>query len=278
MAKNILTHSVDLIPWWFRDLIKKVPFVAYFQRKLVNKYLAGSEFIYQISAGPAKGLFFPIKLPDDKLYWTGTWEKDITEVIYKNIVKGKPSCDIGSHRGFIAGIMALAGSSKVFCFEPNPENIRHLEKLLDLNKILKLTILPYAVAQEDGEAQFSIMPETSMGKLAESSFQPEVSSNSIINVTVKTLDGMLISHEIEAPGFIKIDVEGAELLVLKGAKDIIEQYKPVFVIELHSYTLAQDCINYLKDYGYDTQIIQKNIDLNNEASFRVCHLLARYNK
>lgn len=275
MFKNIMTHSVDLVPWWMRDLIKKIPIVSNVQRIIFNMLLSDKEFVYKISAGPAKGLNFPIKLPEDKLIWTGTWEKEISEVIFANVKKGMASFDIGSHRGFMAGIMALAESKKVYCFEPNPENIKHLTELCDLNKQLNLDILPYAVSDKDGQAEFSLMPESSMGKLTESSFQPDAEKNSSINVKVRTLDSLVSDKEVDTPGFIKIDVEGAELFVLEGARDVIEKYWPTFVIELHSFSLAHDCTNFLNDYGYDTHIIQKYIDLSDEKTFKVCHLLAR---
>ena len=152
MFKNIMTHSVDLVPWWMRDLIKKIPIISGIQRIIFNKFLSEKEFIYKISAGPAKGLNFPIKLPDDKLIWTGTWEKEISEVIAENVKKGLASYDIGSHRGFMAGIMALTDASKVYCFEPNPQNLKHLAVLHKLNDQFKLEVLPYAVSDSDGEA------------------------------------------------------------------------------------------------------------------------------
>jgi len=275
MFKNVMTHSVDFVPWWMRDLIKKIPIVSGLQRLIFDKFLSEKEFIYEINAGPAKGLNFPIKLPEDKLIWTGTWEKDISEVIAANVREGLASFDIGSHRGFMAGIMALAGASKVYCFEPNPENLEHLSILHKLNDQLKLDVLPYAVSDKDGEAEFSLMPESSMGKLSESSFQPEAEKNTSINVKVRTIDSLLNGEEVETPGFIKIDVEGAELLVLQGAKETIEKYSPAFVVELHSFSLAHECIEFLLDYGYRTQIIQRDINLDDEASFKVCHLLAR---
>jgi len=272
---NLFNKSVDLVPWWLRDHIRKIPLIAAMQRVFFNLFLAGKEFPYKISAGPAKGLNFPIKLPDDKLIWTGTWEKAIAQAIADNITEDKVSYDIGSHRGFMAGIMALAGSKTVYCFEPNPENIIHLDTIKKLNSNLDLRVLPYAVSDKDGQAEFSIMPESSMGKLSESSFQKDEATNSSIHVTMKSLDSLIASGETDIPQFIKIDVEGAEYDVLQGAVQLIDQHQPVFVIELHSFELAHSCTDFLTSKGYKSHIIQPDIDLNNEASFSVCHLLAR---
>lgn len=271
---RLLEKSVNFIPWRLRDNIRRIPFVAGLQRLLFQRFLAGKEFTYEISAGPAKGLWFPIKLPDDKLIWTGTWEKVVAEAIAENVVPNGISYDIGSHRGFMAGIMALAGSTRVYCFEPNPENLSHLEVLKTLNGKLALEILPYAVAETDGEASFSLMPESSMGKLSESAFQHEAKNEGEILVTVRSLDGLLERGEIEPPSFIKIDVEGAEYAVLQGAESLINTFSPTFVIELHSFALAVACKDFLAARNYATSVIQKQVDLDQEDTFSICHLLA----
>jgi len=278
IMNSFFRKSVNLVPWWLRDHVRNIPLISSMQRLLMKYFLSGEEFSYKINAGPAKGLNFPITLPEDKLIWTGTWEKEVSEKIFFNTKKGMPSYDIGSHRGFMAGIMSLAGASKVYCFEPNPENKKHLKKLFKLNEEMKLELLPYAISDKNTQAEFSLMPESSMGKLSASSFQFDAERNTSITVEVRTLDELLEHGEIEAPGFIKIDVEGAELFVLKGAKKLIGQYFPSFVVELHSFSLAHDCQSYLLNKGYNVNIIQKEIDLSDDFGFKVCHLLAIYNR
>lgn len=273
--ENLFNKSVDIIPWWLRDRIRKIPFLAWLQKVVFMYFISDQDFIYRISAGPAKGLVLPIKLPDDKLIWTGTWEKDIAEVIAQNVRQGTVCFDIGSHRGFMAGIMALAGAKRVYCFEPNPVNLENLAKLCDLNQDLNISVLDYAVSDQDGESEFSIMPESSMGKLSKSTFQKQADKETSIRVQVRSLDSLLEKGIVEAPGFIKIDVEGAEYAVLQGARKLIEKYWPSMVIEVHLFSLAHECKRFLEDYGYETRIIQKGVDLQNEQTFSVCHLLAR---
>ena len=169
-----LQQIVNLIPWWLRDNIRHIPFLKQLQQWIFNRFLSGRSFVYCINAGPAKGLLFPIHLPEDKLYWTGTWEKQISKALAAAIPSGGICYDIGCHRGFMAGIISLAGAQRVYCFEPNPKNIVHLERLVELNPKLALKILPLAVGETNGTAHFSDMPESSMGKLKDSPFQTEV--------------------------------------------------------------------------------------------------------
>jgi FkbM family methyltransferase len=273
---GLLEKCIDWVPWWLRDRVRQVPGLKQAQQHFFNRFLSGREFNYEISAGPAKGLVFPISLPQDKLIWTGTCEKEVAETIAANIRPGDICLDIGSHRGFMAGIMALASHHEVFCFEPNPENQAHLEKLRELNPALKLKLVNLAVSDSIGQAEFSIMPESSMGKLKDSGFQSDADQSGWIRVDTRTLDSLLEDQSIAPPNFIKIDVEGAEVQVLRGAEQLIERCHPVMVIELHTSELARECSELLRCKGYSAQIIQEGISLQSKDGFSVCHLLARW--
>lgn len=270
----IIARSVDLLPWSLRNRIKSIPGVAGAQRWIIERTMHGREFVHRISAGPARGLVFRVHMPADKLYWTGTWEHDVTTVIAKLARPGAVCCDIGGHRGFMAGVMLRAGASRVYCFEPNPTNAEAIEDLAALNPEADLRVLRYAVSAADGEAQFSVMPESSMGKLASSSFQHDAKTVETFQVTVRSLDSLIFSSEIPAPDFIKIDIEGAELDALVGASQLIADRGPTFLIELHSLALAQGCRELLEGAGYAVRYVQKDVRLKSEETYRVCHMIA----
>lgn len=271
---TFIARSVDFIPWGLRNRIRRMPFLAAFQRWLLDRFMTGREFVHRISAGPAKGLNFRIRLPDDKLYWTGTWEQDVTKVIAANVPAGAVCCDVGSHRGFMAGVLALNGARRVYCFEPNPVNIAALEGLRENNSDLPLTPLGVAVGSADGEAEFALMPETTMGKLSTSSFQSGVERSGVLKVTVRSLDSLIAAGDIEVPAFLKIDIEGAEYDALQGARQLIADHRPVMLIELHSLDLLKRCRALLEAAGYNTSFVQDRVEMASEAEFHVCHMLA----
>ena len=67
------------------------------------------------------------------------------------------------------------------------------------------------------------------------------------------------------PTLIKIDIEGAEVEALKGAKKTLKKYKPRIILETHSKELKKDCFEILKDFGYKcilTKILDKDIELH----------------
>src|SRR5215813_3415438 len=131
--KALLRASVNLLPQWARHWIKHMPGVAASQRWLLRRYLEGQPFVHTVNVGPATGLIFQITLPQDKPIWTGTYEHEFTRAIVEHIGRGDICYDIGGYRGFMSGVMALAGASRVLVFEPLPMNQQALRRLCELN-------------------------------------------------------------------------------------------------------------------------------------------------
>lgn len=271
---RLLSGSVNLVPWWLRDRIRRIPGVAAAQRKLVSQVLDGAEFVHAINAGPAAGLRLRVKLPQDKLYWTGTWEHEVTAALAAQTRTGDVCYDIGGHRGFMAGVMALNGARSVYCFEPNPANIATIEDLVAHNPGAGIRLLPYAVGDCDGVVAFSVMADESMGKLADSSFQPDASGARRIEVHMRSLDSLVGTGEIEPPALIKIDIEGAEAIALAGAAEVVAAHRPRFLIEIHSWDLLVRCRQWLEERGYRCSILEAGLEPVSEPSFKVCHLVA----
>lgn len=272
--KRLLSSSVNLVPWWIRNHICRIPGVAAFQRHLVRRVLDGAEFVHLINAGPAAGLRMRIQLPDDKQYWTGTWEHAVTQTLAAQTQRGAVCFDIGGHRGFMAGVMSLSGARAVYCFEPNPINIEKIRELIALNPDAGIELVPAAVGAADGVVSFSLMSEESMGKLATSRFQPEAAKSRQIEVEMRSLDSLVGDGTIEPPSLIKIDIEGAEAMVLAGAADVIAKFRPRLLIEVHSYDLLGECRQWLEARGYDCSILEDGGMPTCEAAFSVCHLIA----
>jgi len=147
-------------------------------------------------------------------------------------------------------VMAVQGAGEVHCFEPNPGNIAKLEHLAELNPDLPLKIHQMALGDADGETEFVLMSEDTMGKLADSSFQKSRESGLSFKVQLAKLDTLVSEGRIHAPSLIKVDVEGAEKMFLDGAAASIEQSQPTILLEYHSGPLARECAGFLEARGY----------------------------
>ena len=109
--RKLLSKSISLVPWKARRLIKSLPLVARLQRRLLSSLLEGQEFVHVVDAGPARGLSYPVTLPQDKGIWTGTYESELTKRVASTVKRGDICLDVGGRRGFFAGVMAVADAS-----------------------------------------------------------------------------------------------------------------------------------------------------------------------
>ena len=251
----MLADLINIIPYRWRDRIRRIPLVGALQRWIFNTAFRGS-VDFRIKDGPAKGLVFPLKLPDDKLFWTGLWEKEFAERLANATESGAVCLDVGAYRGYFSGVMAVQGAGEVHCFEPNPENIAKLERLVELNPNLSLKLHQVALGDADGETEFVLMSEDTMGKLADSSFQRERSTGTRFKVKLSKLDTLVAEGSVPLPSLIKVDVEGAEKMFLDGAAATIEQGRPAILLEYNSGPLARECAAFLEERGYHIEWLE----------------------
>jgi FkbM family methyltransferase len=268
--KSLLRSGVNLLPLSVRHAIKYVPIVAGLQRWLVNRVLSGVPFVHTINRGPAAGLCFEITLPLDKSVWAGTYESTFARELGRAVGSGDVCYDIGGYRGFMAGVMALAGASKVLVFEPLPENQKALRRLCELNPSLPIEIVSMAIGNDNGSTRLKVMPDVSMGKLANSTFQFGVPVRCEIEVVIRSLDSLVMSGEALPPNVIKLDVEGGELDVLHGAVNTLAHYRPFVCLEAHSAALEHACSDLLSQLRYEIHRLERRPTSDEQTRHLIC--------
>lgn len=274
MLKRIIQGSVRLVPWRFRTTVSRLPLIGPLQRWVLSRFFHGREFVHVVDAGPARGLRYPIQLPQDKGVWTGTYEVEFAEALSGATPTGAVCFDIGGWHGYFGGVMARSGAARVYVFEPLPENCERIRRLIALNPELDIRLVEAAVADRPGTTVFEIMAQGSMGKLSESSFDRENRGSRQIDVRVVALDELVADGRVEAPALMKVDVEGAEALVLRGAREVLRTHRPTLFIEVHSPELAQECRALLEATDYSVSVFEQKATLDQLADPRVCHFIA----
>ena len=164
------------------------------------------------------------------------------------VKKNQNSIDIGANLGLFTFFMSRA-SKHVFAFEPNPYPLENLKDLVDSN----VTILPIALGNNDGPVEIKI-PHHRKGWSSNgaSLASKEINDGKILNIQCRKLDSL----NIENIGLIKIDVEGFEIEVIRGAKDTILKNKPVMIIEneiVHTKD-TNELFTIMNEFGYDKYI------------------------
>lgn len=254
---RLIALAPTLIPWALRDRVGRTPGVRQLQRAIVARTLGGKEFAHRVDAGPAKGMVFHLRLPDDKGIWTGAYESHFASRLAGAVRPWSVAWDIGSWHGFFAGVMAAQGARQVHAFEPLPCNADRIRKLIALNPGSNIRLHPCAIADRDGETDLLLMGDTSMASLAMAD-APVAAPQARLPTAVRCIDSLVASGEAEPPDLLKIDVEGAELLVLRGALATLRSRRPDVFAEIHSSALLAETSGLLLAAGYEVSSLDKD--------------------
>jgi FkbM family methyltransferase len=243
---EILSRSIRLVPGSLRGVIRSIPGVAAAQRAAIEALGSGQEFEHVVDYGPAKGLKLPLRLPQDKGFWKGTYEEDFCARLGMAVRPGDVCFDVGAFRGYTAGVMALAAASKVIALEPAPANQRAVRRVIELNPNLPIKLVEAAVGAKEGTIKITIHEDASMNFVGE-----DASGRPAVDVKMVTLDTMVASVSLESPQLLKIDVEGAEASVLRGAAKALRHSVREIFVELHHEEAKQECERLLAEAGFE---------------------------
>jgi FkbM family methyltransferase len=238
----------------------------------------------RISSGPLAGreLFSNDHLPNWRALADGDYEPFIFDSLGQDGYEGKTVWDIGAYVGYHAlAFAALVGpTGAVVTFEPNPYNVERVMMNLERNPDLasRIKVVQKALANEDGETTFLLSPliesGESSGSHMTSAFAPEAPDvyEDFEEITVETVkaDTLLSTGQFPAPDLVKMDVEGAELMVLQGGTRLLADRHPSLLIEVHHIVTMFETQKLLTDLDYNLEII----NMDQDSSSR-CHLLAR---
>jgi FkbM family methyltransferase len=175
-------------------------------------------------------------------YWLGNYEPDTVQTLSEWVKPGMVCYDCGANAGYFTLLLSkLAGpSGRVLAFEPVPRNAAHVRRHIEMNQCVNASVQEMALSNHAGTIRFQ--SGGSMGKISESGD---------LEVLCGSLDGL----NLPAPDLMKIDVEGAELMLLAGAWKLLQQKRPALLISLHiPEKKAEECAASLRSIGYDTEL------------------------
>lgn len=272
--KVFLARLAASIPRPLRLALRRSRLVLWVQRWFTRRVLGETAFTAKLSDGPAAGLSYPVELPLDRQFWLGIYELDFCEAIAAKVRPGSVCYDIGGYRAYVSGIMAARGAGEVHIFEPMPENIAKIESVLQLNPGFPMRLHRLALSNTVGEIGFRQLADRSMGKLETSIFESETQPETLVHVSTDRLDNLLAKGGVRPADLMKIDVEGAEFLVLSGARDLIATHHPEIFIEIHSHELGRQVSDFLCDLGYAVTVLETGSAPDFSKEDPVCHYFA----
>jgi len=200
----------------------------------------------------------------------GEFESAEINFVQRYLKQGMTALDIGAHHGLYTLLASkrVGPSGKVIAFEPSPRERRQLVRNVRINFFSNVHIEPYALGKEPARVNLYVVGggEDGCNSLRPPAVQSETHA---IPVEVVTLDAIVAKLGLTKVDFIKLDVEGAELDVLKGALGVLKTTpRPVLLVEVYDIRTqpwgykAREIVMFLDQQGY------RWFELLNDGSIR----------
>jgi FkbM family methyltransferase len=189
---------------------------------------------------------------------SGTYEPHLTAVFERYCRPGTTVVDVGANLGYFSLLASkLVGpAGRVVALEPNSENCRLLLSSLRLNGTSNVDLLPVAADEAPGWAYYATHVGSNGGLVDDDNL---LSHFGTVVPTFRLDD--LVNGKVD---FLKMDVEGAEGRVVRGAARIIEKDRPIVTTELKEEMLQRvsgrsvaDYLGYFGDLGYLPSLLDK---------------------
>ena len=190
---------------------------------------AGMQFQYDRYLGDV-AVHIDTRYKVERIMWTGEYEPPLMRFLRLHKTDGWSCLDVGANVGAVTLALAkYAGPhGKVYAFEPGPPNQQRLRRNLALNPALaaRTEVLECGVGERPGELWWA--EETGNPGNA---LLSELSEKGTHQIPVITLDGFVRERPLDRVNFVKIDVEGMELQVMRGARELLRKFHPALYFE-----------------------------------------------
>ncbi len=243
-----------------REDFRRHPLRALFRRVVWRlRWLLYPDRPWLLRAHGTMNLLHPRTGPGALIYYQGSSEPETANFIERVLRPGMVFVDCGAHLGEYTVLAAtiLKSSGHVHAFEPRPDIFELLTRNIELNRCQNVTVRPFALWHENGWFEFELTPEPSIGALRSAGTIRRGAR--LIKVQAVTLNDYFADRQMASPNLIKIDVEGAELHLLQGARSLLARpagEAPVLIVEYEPMCLARfgysfaEIFTFLRDLGY----------------------------
>jgi ribosomal protein L11 methylase PrmA len=186
--------------------------------------------VWRVPVGLARGVRLEVDPKASLHTYIGTNEFELAQHIRRLARAGYRCFDIGGNEGYYTLALARLTGAEVVSFEFDERVVTRLRRNLALNPRLAgaVRVVKTYVAHEV-----------------------------VVSPPADTLDHLVMTKAVFEPDLIKIDVEGAEAMVLSGAHQLLRTRHPHIVVETHSVSLESMCLRLLREAGYSPEVVDQ---------------------
>ena len=261
MIEDLIPRLLGWVPVsWRRTIIgppNKPSRAATFVHHLLNR-LPRPKSGVMACYGPLRGYRMSVNWERFRSFAYGTWEPNVLHAVTSIVKPGMKIVDVGAHIGYYTLLFAkcVGPSGQVASFEPLPENFVSLQENVRLNHLQNVELFPEAVFSHTQGIVIHVPAD--MDNTGDASIH-RIEGAKDLSVPTATLDSFCVSFGFR-PDFVKIDVEGAEHDVLLGGQEMVANFRPKMLIELHHFDRNVDAhpvLDLLAQWAYDIKWIDR---------------------
>ncbi|MCS3749293.1 FkbM family methyltransferase [Salinibacter ruber] len=258
MSQNIASRANPIYTAIRKSILRtlKVLGLDHSVRKIRHSYKKMAGEVVQISIGRVQAEYVDYTLLNEELLKT---EKKIIDDIVDSVKEGDVFYDIGADAGLYTCLVSKAVSDQgtVVAFEPHPTRKLQLIDNLHINNV-SAEVRTEALSDEEKKGVINYSLKTKSGEVV--NVNDDKGHGNIVNIVRG--DTIVEKEKLPTPDVIKIDVEGAELRVLKGFRKILSDVDNCMVyIELHDEISnfggsKSEVLEFLRDINYEVELLE----------------------
>ena len=206
----------------------------------------------------------PLRSMGKVIYWTGFHEVKELMFLHRFLTPEMVFLDIGANMGEYTLFAAKRlNCGHVYSFEPWPYMQKALEENIALNSFDNISVMHYGLSDKNGELPIFEVKHKHEGLSTLYPGDREIKAQHAIEL--KVLDNEFVN--LNRLDFVKIDIEGSELLALKGARRSIEKFRPYVMVEINNITYEMagytslDILDFFLSMNYHPFLIDRNAKL-----------------
>jgi FkbM family methyltransferase len=267
-ACQLIRRFTRLLPWeWGQPLIARLSPVL-------------DKFSLPVIAARTKHKFAMwLDLKDTSiqryLFFLGEWEADATKAIKSILREGDVFFDLGANVGYfsLVGADIVGSGGRIYAFEAQSTLCSQLRENLSLNEIKNVRVVNVAVT--DKVCDLVIEDVSALGNRGAATLLPRRSDMPVVKVAGTSVDDFCFSEGIERVSLIKMDIEGSEMLALRGMRALLScPQAPTLLCEINEPLLQRmgssgdELRSYLADLGYEAYELTEGGPRKLETSVR----------